>query len=998
MGRKGRVLKTYGRHRQRVVTAEEDWSAKRNHCNVFSVSGSSDHIFSSSGSLSKLSLSDSSSFDGTHTSKKKNGKENKTTRSKQLSSKATQQNSSSEKKSTNMRKERNCKRQALKEIRNGLLIENSVDVQRKKTRRNVRAVKSFKTINSLTENSQNNMSKLLLQETDTRCKKPKESMNFSEFEDYSLILSDSLVVDKNISIDVQNELKRAHSTPATQGRCQKKSRSGVSIGTSTPFCCSAKEGACIRGLSGDELSHIESSKNTSEFDNVFGISKADDMNNIEDNEIRSKLSLCSASLQQLCQSHSMSNVSSPQHESRVSNLSVSKPYSRCTRSQSLSSHSGRKAGIHPCSVPLSPLKQSMLHLKNYVVSAELVEDKIDVGRKVSLLSMNTFDNSDSLFDDMHKSLRTSHRGVFAQSDNFDSSICASGGEEDEFEIVSSDDSDSSTQEEDDPDFSVYTEVSSEDEDQLSYIAEGLEDLSMEHNTADGEHMETNNQKARNSPCHMEDVRVDRDNSNEDNDKGDEDNNPDDEDGVVHPDHGSYSEAGEGYDNGLNFSNSCYSLTGFGKSHDWTTDLSDDLSEASRESEEADVYRTAGSEVSRMLSREEGDLTASFHTPDKSIASIPHLSKRRSNTRLAQMDPQCDFQKSFSEMLTPRKNDCQKLLCPRSKVLLQCGQDDVIPFSAYFTETVMESCVKIGEGVYGEVFRALTPEPVAFKVIPIEGDFSVNDEAQKTFEEILPEIVISRELSALRDDALNQTDNFVTVQRVSCVQGKYPELLLQLWDEYNNNKESENERPDMFEESQLFIVFEFADGGCDLESFKFKNILEVRSVIQQVAYSLAVAEMELEFEHRDLHWGNVLVRRTTEKTLDYSLENSVHSVTTHGIHVTIIDFTLSRLTKDGCTVFCDLSKDETLFEGRGDYQFDIYRLMKDSNGNSWETFCPYTNILWLHYLLDKLTNQKTCTVRSKAHKNIQKNLKETKKILLDYQSAHDLVITNGLFDS
>lgn len=29
--------------------------------------------------------------------------------------------------------------------------------------------------------------------------------------------------------------------------------------------------------------------------------------------------------------------------------------------------------------------------------------------------------------------------------------------------------------------------------------------------------------------------------------------------------------------------------------------------------------------------------------------------------------------------------------------------------------VMQSCVKIGEGVYGEVFRALTPEPVAFKV-------------------------------------------------------------------------------------------------------------------------------------------------------------------------------------------------------------------------------------------------------------------------------------------
>ena len=30
-----------------------------------------------------------------------------------------------------------------------------------------------------------------------------------------------------------------------------------------------------------------------------------------------------------------------------------------------------------------------------------------------------------------------------------------------------------------------------------------------------------------------------------------------------------------------------------------------------------------------------------------------------------------------------------------------------------------------------------------QVIPIEGDFTVNDEPQKTFEEILPEIVISK---------------------------------------------------------------------------------------------------------------------------------------------------------------------------------------------------------------------------------------------------------------
>lgn len=540
------------------------------------------------------------------------------------------------------RKERTCKRQALKEIRNGLLVENGINVQGRKTRRNTRAVKASKTLNTSRQKSQNNLSKLPMEETDTRCRKPKESMNFSEFEDYSLILSDSVVVDNNISIDVHNELKRAHSTPATQGRCKKKSRSGVSVDTSTPFC--AKENVCLRGLSGNELSHIENSKNPSELESVFGISQVDSLENIEDNEIRSKLSMCSASLQQLCQSHSLSRVSSPQQESRGSNLSVNRTTSRCTSSRALTSRSGRKADIKPCSVPLSPIKKSSLHRNNSGVLTHWEENKTDVGGKSSLLSISTFDNSDSLFGDMHKSLRTSHRGVFAWSDKFASSARTSGGGEDVFEVVSGDDSDSSTQdEEDDPDFSVYTEVSSEDEAQLSYIAEGLEDLAMEEDTAEGEYTETAlHQQARGSP-QVDDVRVDGDSSNENNDQGDENNDSGDEDVEVHSDHGSPS---EDEDIDLNFSNSCYSLTRFGKSHDWTTDLSDDLSEASGQSEEADIYRTAGSEVSRMLSQE-GDPTASFHTPDKSVASIPHLSDRCPDSRLAKRDPRCDFQKSFS---------------------------------------------------------------------------------------------------------------------------------------------------------------------------------------------------------------------------------------------------------------------------------------------------------------------------------------------------------------
>lgn len=61
-------------------------------------------------------------------------------------------------------------------------------------------------------------------------------------------------------------------------------------------------------------------------------------------------------------------------------------------------------------------------------------------------------------------------------------------------------------------------------------------------------------------------------------------------------------------------------------------------------------------------------------------------------------------------------------------------------------------------------------------------------------------------------------------------------------------------------------------------------------------SLAVAERSLNFEHRDLHWGNVLVSQTKLKSLKYVIDGRTVNVATNGVKVAVIDFTLSRLTK------------------------------------------------------------------------------------------------------
>ena len=78
--------------------------------------------------------------------------------------------------------------------------------------------------------------------------------------------------------------------------------------------------------------------------------------------------------------------------------------------------------------------------------------------------------------------------------------------------------------------------------------------------------------------------------------------------------------------------------------------------------------------------------------------------------------------------------------------------------------------------------------------------------------------------------------------------------------------------------------------------QFTGLSQAKSVLHQVACALAVGEATLQFEHRDLHWGNILVRPTSEESIDYMLDGEIISIASCGVRVALIDFTLSRLSK------------------------------------------------------------------------------------------------------
>ncbi|XP_015787935.1 serine/threonine-protein kinase haspin-like [Tetranychus urticae] len=329
------------------------------------------------------------------------------------------------------------------------------------------------------------------------------------------------------------------------------------------------------------------------------------------------------------------------------------------------------------------------------------------------------------------------------------------------------------------------------------------------------------------------------------------------------------------------------------------------------------------------------------------------------------------------------------LTTKEKVLALCNPPQITTFNNVLNHSLMKSICKIGEGSYGEVFKSKTEDDkeVVIKVVPLVPTTSVEDDL---WAQVLPELVISLTFSDLRSGLRNQTPNFVNTFRASCVNGSWPKELVKAWNEYNKLKKSENDHPDKYGPNCNWLIILLNNGGIDLENHKFSSAVESLSVILQTALSLAAAESEFEFEHRDLHTGNVLIMPCSESMLEYKIDGKNIMLPSVGLKVSVIDFTLARMAKDGYTVYDDLSKYEDLFTGTGDYQFEIYRLMRIANKNNWKVFTPYTNILWVHYLTYKLTKDKKYRSRSKAHHAAMKALKHLHNLLLDYKSTKQFV--------
>ncbi|KAL5527506.1 hypothetical protein ACEPAG_6307 [Sanghuangporus baumii] len=307
-------------------------------------------------------------------------------------------------------------------------------------------------------------------------------------------------------------------------------------------------------------------------------------------------------------------------------------------------------------------------------------------------------------------------------------------------------------------------------------------------------------------------------------------------------------------------------------------------------------------------------------------------------------------------------------------------DPIIGFSGHSILPESGSCVsfdsylKVGEASYSEVFGIGN---VVLKIIPLfdeENDVSDTWTAEwdsppvSEVQDVLKEVVVTRAMGEI-------CKGFIKLLKAHVVQGSYPQSLLGLWDKYCSTKGSESVRPDHFTPKQTYAIIILPNGGLDLENFSFNSLdlmggngwRQACSIFWQVVRSLRNAEELVHFEHRDLHWGQILVR-STMKSSHIIVPGSFGKVMLddpwHGVQSTIIDLGLSRIDHGHDDSFWT-PLDEEIFEGKGDYQYDIYRMMRKHSKEDWSSFRPFTNVMWIHYLADKLINYKHLRVPSRT---------------------------------
>ena len=310
--------------------------------------------------------------------------------------------------------------------------------------------------------------------------------------------------------------------------------------------------------------------------------------------------------------------------------------------------------------------------------------------------------------------------------------------------------------------------------------------------------------------------------------------------------------------------------------------------------------------------------------------------------------------------------------------LNVVEDIVVEFQAWANRISLD-WTKIGEGAYGDVYRlTIGADKRIVKCIPLRPQRGPGSRSKHTsVKDAADEIGIAGRMQPI--------EGFVEFCQAQVVSGPCASQCVDAWNQFRA-KGGEPETPDPNDESsylpdQLWVLVQMKDAGMDLDMYcnpNFRkhmnwpeklNTWQAWDIFWGVVKALARGEEVAKFEHRDLHLGNICIQHLDETTslgpipeqftlLEYGGKRLGRT----SIEITIIDYTLSRITMEDGTVRCNQMKDRSIFNQYVpgvDLQYWIYPEMRElvmgrsRDENKWTEFHPETNVLWLWHLLDKL---------------------------------------------
>ncbi|XP_075723666.1 uncharacterized protein LOC142765811 [Rhipicephalus microplus] len=282
----------------------------------------------------------------------------------------------------------------------------------------------------------------------------------------------------------------------------------------------------------------------------------------------------------------------------------------------------------------------------------------------------------------------------------------------------------------------------------------------------------------------------------------------------------------------------------------------------------------------------------------------------------------------------------------TSVLHLCSQDTPITFSAFLPNPDRSRFRWLAHGRHSEVFLVSSLlKRTVLKVMPVVGKFS-----QQRVEAITAAIECYLKLNALRHGMRFKAPNFIEVQRVACVFDHFPDCLMR---NDESHASTESLADSLASEiagtndcclTRRFVVFELCYAGKPLSRITLRSAVQGRSLVQQAACSVAVAERALGFRHLGVDADKLLVATTEVARFEYRFP---------GRDPLFVESAGLKVHLTGC-LSCALQTEDKNDED-SEYREDSFGSpSSDCSGRAQPRF--YGNVMWLGAVVDSVVHK------------------------------------------